>query len=433
MKVAIAGYAMEGRVNYDYWASQGHEMTIADQRELTTDEVPEGAEVICGDDAFTKLADFDLVVRTASLAPSKLTVRPGALWSATNEFFARCPADIIGVTGTKGKGTTSSMIAAILSAAGKTVHLVGNIGIPALELLPQIKQGDIVVFELSSFQLWDIQKSPRVAVVLLIEADHLNVHHDMDDYVAAKANIRRYQLDDGLCVYHPTNSLSEQVARSSSKGSSVRYAVADDGGVYEKDGYFMHGEQTICSTDALQLIGRHNVENACAAITAALHYSIDSRHIETGLRAFKGLPHRLELVRTLDDVAYYNDSFSSAPSATIAAIRSFEQPEILILGGTDKGADFKELVGALQQQSNIKKILLIGEIRQKLQALLDAAGLTDITQALSVTTMQEVVGSARDIAIPGDVVVLSPACASFDMFRDFYDRGDQFRSVVEAL
>lgn len=431
MKVAIAGYAAEGKVNYRYWRELGHQVTVVDEREISAHELPYGASAMLGEGVLRELDDFDLVVRTASLNPKKIKTN-GKVWSATNEFFDKCPAQIIGVTGTKGKGTTCSLITSIFEAAGKTVHLVGNIGTPALEVLPDIMADDIVVFELSSFQLWDIEKSPHIAVILLIEPDHLNIHRDLNDYLGAKANIRAHQQNGDTCIYHPTNELAARAARTSQRGELLRYGTSDGGGVYESEGYFYQNEQKICSTDALQLLGRHNIENACAAITVAKRYGIENEKIEKGLKRFKGLPHRLEFVRTVGGVEYYNDSFSSAPAATAAAVASFSQPEILIVGGIDKGADFTHLIAEIKNTDHVKSILLIGEIRHKLDKLLKKA---DITQAhvLDAKTMDEVVATARAEAREGDVVVMSPACASFDMFRDFYDRGDQFRSIVQSL
>src|SRR5690606_4917199 len=174
-----------------YWNTSGHELTIVDEGQPAR-TLPKDAATLIGDGVLAKLNDFDLVVRTAGLSPHKI-VTDGTIWSETNEFFATCPAPTIGVTGTKGKGTTSSLVMSILRAAGKTVHLVGNIGTPALSVLAQIQPEDIVVYELSSFQLWDLEKSPHVAVVLMIEPDHLDVHSDMDDYVGAKMNSIRHQ------------------------------------------------------------------------------------------------------------------------------------------------------------------------------------------------------------------------------------------------
>lgn len=433
MKIAIAGYGLEGEENYKYWAAQGDaDITIVDEKERPDRPLPEGVSTMLGAGVFEQLQDFDLVIRTAGLSPFKIQTN-GKIWSATNEFFEKSPAKIIGVTGTKGKGTTASLIASIFEAAGKKVWLVGNIGTSAIEALDRIGSEDIVVFELSSFQLWDLERSPQTAVVLLIEPDHLNVHKDMDDYVNAKGHIRLHQTDDDICIYHPTNHYSHQIATSNTRGQILRYGIADDGGVYERDGEFWQKSEVICPTNLLQLIGAHNVENACAAITVARAHGLSIDAIEEGLKNFKGLPHRLEYVRKYNGVDYYNDSFSSAPPATVAAVKSFEQPEILIVGGVEKGGEFSILIETLKDRSNIKEVILIGETRQKLQAEMQAAGLSAKVTVLDARTMQEIVGYAVQVAAPGDAVILSPGTASFDMFKDFYDRGTQFRDIVNAL
>lgn len=432
MKVVIAGYGLEGQSSYKYWAADpNNELTIADQNQLTV-EIPAGVKTIIGDDAFEKLQDYDLVIRTAGLAP-RLIKTNGKIWSATNEFFEKCPAQIIGVTGTKGKGTTASLIASIFEAAGKKVWLLGNIGTPSIDALAEIQPSDIVVYELSSFQLWDLERSPHAAVVLLIEPDHLNVHSDFNDYVSAKSHIRKFQNDSDICVYNPTNVFSAQIANASKKGQIQRYGIVDDGGVYEYGGYFLAGEQKICSLSALQLIGRHNVDNACAAISVAKFYNLPNKDIEAGLLNFKGLPHRIEFVREIEGVKYYNDSFSSAPAATIAAVKSFDQPEILILGGIDKGADFSELAYELSVRKNIKKIIIMGEIRRQLAKILGSVNGDHEIEITEMNTLRPIVLLAKSYAKSGDVVVFSPGCASFDMFKNFYDRGDQFRTIVDSL
>lgn len=432
MNIAIAGFGLEGKANYNYWSTQypDADITIVDQHPV---EAPEGTHTIIGEDAFLNLSGFDLVVRTASLPPRNIKT-DGTLWSGTNEFFEQCPAPIIGVTGTKGKGTTSSMITEILRADGRTVHLVGNIGVPALEIFPSISKDDVVVFELSSFQLWDAASSPQVAVVLGIEPDHLNVHSDMEDYVAAKGRIRSNQKPGDVCIYHPRNNYAAEIAQLSSVSAPVRYAVAEDGGVYTTDDQFMVGEHVICSTDVMQVPGAHNIENACAAMTAARALGVGDEALAQGMRNFQGLPHRLELVRELDGVLYYNDSFSSAPAATVAAINAFEAPKIVIVGGTNKGADFTELADCIRSTGTIKELVLIGDIRHRLDDYLVKEGVEPaLISVLDARTMPEIVAYCRKKAVEGDVVLLSPACASFDMFRDFYDRGDQFRNIVQSL
>jgi UDP-N-acetylmuramoylalanine--D-glutamate ligase len=429
MKIAIAGYGAEGKANYEYYATRG-EVTIVDEREKLEDMPPE-ANAILGKGAFEKLDGFDLVVRTAGLAPRKIKT-DGKLWSATNEFFERCPAAIIGVTGTKGKGTTCSLIASILREAGETVRVVGNIGVPALAVLPEVKPTDIVVYELSSFQLWDIQKSPEIAVVLMIEPDHLDVHADFEEYVAAKANIRKFQTQNDVCFYHPTNPYARHIAEASSQPNAYRYGVADSPcSVYTENGNFMVDGSVICPVSALQLPGAFNVENACAAINAALEFNADYEAIERGLRAFSGLEHRLKFVREVAGVKYYNDSIATTPGSAMAAMKAFEQPKILILGGSGKGADFTELAD-VAAESTVKLALLMGSEADKIARHLEEKKVP-VKNFGTDATMEAIVKAANERAEPGDVVVLSPACASFGMFKDYKDRGDQFVAAVEAL
>lgn len=426
-KIAIAGYGVEGRSNYDYFKDKGF-VTIVDERSRLED-VPLNVATITGAGTFSRLQDFDIVVRTAGLAPRKI-VTNGRIWSASNEFFAQCPALIIGVTGTKGKGTTCSLIASLLRAGGHTVHLVGNIGLPALSILPQIQPDDIVVYELSSFQLWDLEYSPHVAVVLMIEPDHLDIHADMDEYVNAKANIRRHQHPDDICWYNASNQYSKIIADSSSEGRTAPFGVSGvNGSVYIENGVFWIGEQEICSTDAVVLPGKHNLENACAAISAALPYMHEMSAVEAGLRSFTGLPHRLKYVREVNGVRYYDDSIATTPGSALAAIRSFEQPKMLILGGRWKHAEYNDLIE--QCAATGTKIIAIGETREMIQKLAEFYKADCIS--LSTKSMNEIVYKAAQNAEPGSVVMLSPAASSFDMFKDYQDRGKQFVKAVEQL
>ncbi|MDP3443248.1 MAG: cyanophycin synthetase, partial [Ignavibacteria bacterium] len=192
-------------------------------------------------------------------------------------------------------------------------------------------------------------------------------------------------------------------------------------------------EYKICSTLALQLIGQHNIENACAAITVAKFFELTDDEIESGLQRFKGLPHRIEFVRDLNGVLYYNDSFSSAPAATIAAIKSFDKPEIVVLGGVDKGADFSALAMEIKNRNNIKKVIVIGEIGQKLAKIFKDVNPDLNIEVSNAKSLRLIIEQIQLSVLPGDVVLFSPACASFDMFKNFYDRGDQFREIVNSL
>lgn len=427
MNIAIAGYGVEGKSSYEYFLSKGNTVTILDERDTITD-LPEGAKTVLGEDAFLRLGNFDMVIRTPSLPPHRLESAK-KIWSATNEFFKECSAPIIGVTGTKGKGTTASLIASILEKAGKRVHLVGNIGKPALSELSRIQTDDIVVYELSSFQLWDIEKSPTVAVVLMIEADHLDVHSSFEEYLAAKGNIIRHQAENDTVVF-AKNNLYAGITAANSRAQKI--AVQSEFTFYVKDGFFWHEDDKICSINALKIPGAHNRDNACAAIAAVWNFTQDNKAIEEGLGAFSGLPHRLKYVRTVKGVAYYDDSIATTIGSAVAAISAFPQPKVIILGGSSKGAiDFGELARNAAG-GNVRSALLIGEQADAIEKSFIELGLK--TETFDATfKMKDIVRRASEIAEPGDVVILSPACASFGLFKNYADRGDQFVAAVNAL
>lgn len=456
MKIIIAGYGVEGISNLIYFRQKfpDAEFVVADERpadKLPT--IPDGVKLISGKNAFSEqLGDTDLVVRTASLPPRNIKTN-GKIWSATNEFFDKCPAPIIGVTGTKGKGTTCSLIASILQQAGQTVHLVGNIGVPALDVLPKIKKTDIVVYELSSFQLWDLEKSPHIAVVLMIEPDHLNVHTDFADYLNAKKNIRRHQRLGDVCLYHPTNKYSQEVATMPFDGLldrqghamceccgddaldfAQRYAIPDDDQVYVRDGYFCVQSRQICSTSHLRLPGAHNLENACAAMSAVteLPITVTDEQYAAGLESFTGLPHRLKFVAEKSGVKYYDDSISTTPGSAIAALKAFTEPKILILGGSDKGAEYAELAQEIARQQ-MRAVIVNGANASEIIEILHKNKASCQVVQLEMATMPTVVEAAANQAQSGDVVILSPAAASFDMFKSYNDRGEQFVAAVEKL
>lgn len=450
MKIIIAGYGLEGISNLIYFRRKfpDAEFVVADERPADKlPAIPDDVKLVTGKSVFQEqLDDADLVVRTASLPPRNIETC-GKVWSATNEFFQECPAPIIGVTGTKGKGTTCSLIASILQQAGRAVHLVGNIGVPALDVLPKIKKDDIVVYELSSFQLWDLEKSPHIAVVLMIEPDHLNVHADFADYLSAKKNIRRHQGISDECIYHPTNKYAREVAAAPlDKSNGVkcnhgdaldfaqRYAIADDGQVYVKDGYFCVQNRQICSTSHLRLPGVHNLENACAAMSAVteLNIEVTNEQYAKGLEGFTGLPHRLKFVAEKDGIKYYDDSISTTPGSAIAALRSFTESKILIIGGAGKGADYAGLAQEIAIQ-NMRAVILIGSNVDELAEVLCRQKVMCEIVKLGMATMTGIIEAARRKAQSGDVVILSPAAASFDQYKNYVDRGDQFVSSVKAL
>ena len=426
MKVAIAWYGAEGQSSYRYYTMRGDDVTIVTPKVATEYPIPEGAKIITGEDAFDRLDDFDLVVRSANIRPDRLKTN-GKVWSATNEFFAMCPAPIIGVTGTKGKGTTCSFITSILREAGKTTHLVGNIGVAPLDVLSQVAADDVVVFELSSFQLWDIEKSPHIAVVLMIEPDHLDVHATMQEYITAKAGIVRYQTTDDVVICHPLNKEANGIA-DQSRGRKYHYADSGLDEIYIRDNNFYRNDQRICGTNAVKLKGDFNLENACGAISAALQYTEDYQAVERGLMKFTGLPHRLKFVREVAGVKWYDDSIATTAGSAIAAMKSFQEPKVIILGGSDKGTAYDEVVTTAKYTRT--QVIAIGQTGEHIAQLCQQAG---VVVRRVAGGMNEVVAAASESAGDGSVVILSPASASFDQYNNYADRGNQFVEAVNRL
>ena len=414
MKIAILGYGAEGQSAAAYFQKAHHETKIFDHFE--------GQDL----ESF-HLADYDLVMRSPS-------VRPQGNWSSvTKYFFAKCPCPIIGVTGTKGKGTTCSFITSILEHLGHKVWLVGNIGTPALDVLDQVKPEDVVVYELSSFQLWDLDFSPHIALVLRIEPDHLNVHKDFDDYVAAKSNITRHQTSYDYCIYYRDNAESKKIAQLS-PGQKYCYPKTKDREIIDQ------------VLNSLTVPGQHNREDAEAALLAIAAYyrqnpcQFIQEHLSTiqqALHDFKGLPHRLQFLREVNQVAHYDDNFSASFPALDVALAAFpEQDIILIAGGKDRGIDPAPAKNRIFQTANVRKVFLIGETSSIL-----AKG-EDPTKYQICDSLDGAFASARKLAnelaqnpkhnLPV-VLLMSPGAPSFDMFKNFSDRGEQFQKLVQEL
>ena len=433
MKTAILGFGVEGKSTYQYLRGQNPrcEIDIFDQAELTSNDVK-----ITTVSNFTDIdySPYDMIVRSPSIPPDavfdKIAQDHGGshdftFTSATQIFFDRCPAPIIGVTGTKGKGTTCSLISSILTAAGRNNFLVGNIGTPALDILSQVAPNDVIVYELSSFQLWNLNRSPQVAVILTIAPDHLDIHDNFDQYVSAKTNITKFQNPSDIVIYLETNSFAHQIAESSPSQNKLAFPSSE--GAHISDNSFFFAEHKICSIDVLALPGKHNQENTLAAISAIWQFTQDSQAIESGIQNFHGLPHRIEFIRELGGVSYYDDSFSSASPALEVAIQAFPCEIVLIAGGFDRGLDLSPISSAINSAHNIKKTILIGQTKHKI-----ATGLRPDTYIFA-DTLEEAISVANSVASRGDIVLLSPGCPSFDMFKNFSDRGDQYQKLIRNL
>jgi len=431
MKIAIVGFATDGVVSAQYFHDKGHEVTVCDQDEGLA--IPEQYKSQLGSDYLKGLDRFDVIVRSSGIHPEVILaknpdVQP-RITTAVNEFLAHCPTkNTIGITGTKGKGTTSTLTAKMLEAAGKKVWLGGNIGRSPLEFIDEVQPDDWVVLELSSFQLYDLQHSPHIAVCLMVVAEHLNWHSDMPDYIGAKSRLFENQTADDIAIYFAENDASRQIAEHG-EGQKLAFYAAP--GAYVKQGEIVIDNQAVCETDELALLGKHNWQNACAAVTAVWQTGVrDTSAMATVLTSFSGLEHRLEFVRTHEGVSYYDDSFGTTPETAIVAMQAFSQPKIVILGGSDKGASYGELAQAVAHE-NVRHALLIGDEAAKIQQALDRAGFKSYSSG--GTTMQDIIANARSQAQQGDIVLLSTGCASFGLFKDYKDRGNQFKSVVSEL
>lgn len=440
MTVAVIGYGVDGASAVGYWHKLGAEVTVCDKKEDIL--LPSYVLPKLGPDYLKGLDAYDVIVRSPGVHPREIVASNGPeilpkVTSCISEFFAKCPAPIIGVTGTKGKGTTSTLIYLMLKAANKKAFIGGNIGTVPLDFLHEVTPDSFVVLELSNFQLIDFTGRANTAVCLMLVPEHLDWHATKEDYYAAKANLFAHQTADDRLVYNGGNGTTTKVV-ASSPASKIPYYVPLAGqenrktnGAYVADNTIYYGDTEICSTNEVALLGRHNLENVCAAISAA--WPIIDGNIEVikkVIAEFTGLEHRLELVRELAGVKYYSDSFATTPEATIAAVRSFEQPKVLILGGIDKGIPFFDLVGELTR-TDLRQVLCIGTTGPKIAEMLRSRGVDNVIAGGA--NMTEIVANAQKAAQPGDVVLLSTACASFDMFKNYKDRGNQFKQAVQVL
>ncbi len=435
MKIAIVGYGLQGESSYRYWNKDNNQITICDANPSI--KVPKGVETRLGETYLDNLHQFDLIVRTPFLHPKDIVAANGPdilskVTTNTNEFFRVCPTkNIIGVTGTKGKGTTTTLITKLLEKQGKKVFSGGNIGTPPLVLLEhKIQPSDWVVLELANFQLIDLKYSPWIGVCLLVVPEHLDWHKDMDEYVTAKTQLFVNQQASDIAIYYADNEKSQAVA-SVSKGQLIPFMKPP--GAFVKDNEIMIDNLFICHVSELRLIGKHNWQNVCAAVTVVWQIDKQLELIRKVVINFEGLEHRLEKVRELNGVVYYNDSFASVPDAAIAAIETFSAPKVMILGGFDRGLPLAHLAGTiLSHNADLRKVVIIGASGPRLAKELDYIGFSNY-ELEPAKDISEIVNRARSFAQPGDAVVLSPGFASFDMFKNFEERGQQYKKAVKKL
>ncbi len=396
-----------------------------------------GVPLICGEDYLDGI-NADIVYRSPGIHPDtpglREAVKNGArLTSEMEAFFEVCPCHIIAVTGSDGKTTTSTLIAKILEADGKTVRLGGNIGTPLLDRVPEMNPDDFAVVELSSFQLMTMRRSAPVAVVTNVAPNHLDIHASMDEYVDAKRNVFRWQETNGRVVLNLDNDITRTYS-GEARGEVLffsRREQPENGAYFDGETVFAvrqgRSEPVMRASD-IRIPGLHNVENYMAAL-CALDGTVSYDAVRRVATEFGGVEHRIEFVRELDGVKYYNDSIASSPTRTIAGLRSFSEKVVLIAGGYDKHIPFEPL--ALELGAHVKALVLFGATAGLIRAAAESQ--PDCPPLCEAHTLDEAVSLARTAAGEHGVVLFSPACASFDMFKNFAERGNAFKQVVLAL
>jgi UDP-N-acetylmuramoylalanine--D-glutamate ligase len=451
--VAIIGLGKEGLTTAKYLYSHGvKDITICDQRSESDlkeeiHSLPLKPKTILGGGYLQNLSQFDVCFRSPGVMYSKPEIQSAIkagvdVYSGTRLFFDLCPAKIIAVTGTKGKGTTSSLLTGMLKGAGDhEVWLGGNIGIPPLEFLDNVKKEDLVVLELSSFQLQDLDKAPDYYIILNLYRDHLDAHRDFNEYSEAKLHIAGLLKPSNHLIIN--DNLRAKTANSRAKVHTFGLGavdtsdldarlIRDDEGGYS--GVISQGQdigQTKISFDKTKLTGEHNFLNCIAAGLCANLLGVPAKHIQDTINNLKPLEHRLEFVREIKGVRYINDSLATVPESAVEAIKSFNSPVLLIAGGSSKGADYQVLAESVKKLG-VKASILIGQSKKDIHAALTREGLSP-NEIFETDTLDHAVRKAYEIAVPGDVVVLSPACASFGMFKNYSERGDAYKKIVNGL
>lgn len=438
MNIAILGFGLEGKSILQYLrkspAHKNADITILDRDPKL--KIPRGVRAILGPNYLTHLTDFDLVFRSPgipyNLPEIQNAINRGVQFSSTTKlFFEHARGTIIGITGTKGKGTTATLLYKMMKANNEKVLLAGNIGVPAITLLQKLNKNSLVILELSSFQLHDLEASPRTAVVLDIFPDHMDAHDDFEEYVGAKSSIARFQQSTDAIFYAAENVHARMIAEQS---AGMRIAVSPMG-------------FTLFTPSDLRITGAHNFKNAVMAATVARHYGIPDDMIVAVVKKFRGLPYRLELARTIRDrktgatIQFINDSAGTNPSTAAAAVRAFPRGTLIVIaGGKDKGAPFDPFAEAIAQAPNVARVILMGENREKIAEALQQKFKAQGSKFNQVTNLNFAIHAAyqytKTLVASGQTLItilFAPGSASFDQFADYKDRGAQFNKIVAQL
>jgi len=455
-KVIVIGAARQGTALSRYLASKGAQVILTDMHSL--DDLPAnlpdleklGIQLRLGGHPLELLESADLVCVSGGVPLTipfiQAALQRGIPLSNDSQIFLEaCPAQVIGITGSSGKTTTTALVGLMaqkyfeMKQNGHRAWVGGNIGNPLIEQVDQIDEDDLVVLELSSFQLELMTRSPQIAAILNITPNHLDRHGSMQAYIAAKSRILRFQHPGDVAILNRDDpgswSLAENLKSDLISFGFQKPDSKQNGTYIYKDVIWLQlGRESLkmLPLEWIQLPGRHNIANVLAACAIATAASLALPAIQTAIEEFTGIPHRLEFIRNINGADWYNDSIATAPERTMAAIEAFEGPLVLLLGGRDKNLPWDDLSQLIHQR--VRAVVLFGEAASLIERALGAVKKGETLQVISqCNTLEEAVQAAAKLAQPGDTVLLSPGCTSFDAFKDFEERGEYFRKLVNAL
>ena len=435
--VSVIGIGISNRPLIKYLVSLGAHVSAYDKKteaqlgDIASELKALGVTLVLGDNYMDNLSG-DIIFKTPGMrcdhpAIAKACEQGSIITSEMEVFFEICPAKLIAVTGSDGKTTTTTLIYTMLKEAGFNTYVGGNIGTPLMTKAEEMSGSDYVVLELSSFQLHTMKKSPHIAVITNITPNHLDWHTDYGEYIEAKKNIMRYQSENDILVANAGNEEARKIGEEA-KGEWRGFSSKTDALVHLKGDVICYGDEEILNVNDIKIPGNHNVENYMTAI-GAVYGLVDKDIINKVAKEFGGVPHRIELVRELEGVKYYNSSIDSSPNRTINTLNTFSAPVVLIAGGKDKGIPYDEIGSPIA--THAKTLILIGATAKAIDEAVKKTGAKIPT--FLVNTYEEAVAKARMSAVYGDVILLSPASTSFDMFNNFEERGNLFKELVNKL
>ena len=444
-KVLVFGSGISGIGAGKLLEQVGASVVLYDGKETLDKEVLKAqlgddtkAEIILGELSEEVMETLDLVVMSPGVPtdlPVVLKMRDMGIpiWGEVELAYTYGKGDVLAITGTNGKTTTTALLGEIMKNYKESVFVVGNIGNPYTAAALEMREDSVAVAEMSSFQLETIHEfRPKVSAILNITPDHLNRHHTMEAYIKAKEDIAKNQTKEDTCVLNYEDEVTRKIGENVK--ANVLYFSSQrklDRGIYLDDGNIIlrqDEEILVCNVNELKLLGTHNYENVMAAVAMAAAYGTPMEVIRRTIKEFAGVEHRIEFVREKDGVAYYNDSKGTNPDAAIKGIQAMNRPTVLIGGGYDKDSEYEEWIQAFD--GKVKLLVLVGATKEKIAEAAERVGFVSYVMADS---FEEAVEKCIEAAEPGDAVLLSPACASWGMFKNYEERGDKFKELVNQL